>query len=294
MTFHATVVQVLIASPGDTQAERTAILTQASRWNGRHARGREFILSPWLYELHSTPILGDRPQALINSQGVDKSDVVVAVFAARLGSDTGVDISGTVEEINRALEKGLPVHVYFSESGLPHDVDIDQLTKLREFQESLKNRGLYASYRDSDDLARQVIDALEFDLDAFDAVPPPTPPSGVDLRFEHRHEQQLRGHDKRGKPQYRNTMRDLVVTNAGDATAHNLQLLIEVPEDNRVRMDAECDEDGWTLPRDLPGKSTFNTVCFPELGRTNATITARWTEDGDDEEHTVQRSVPIS
>lgn len=34
MPFHATVVQVLVASPGDTQTERTAILTDTSRWNG--------------------------------------------------------------------------------------------------------------------------------------------------------------------------------------------------------------------------------------------------------------------
>lgn len=291
MPFHATVVQVLVASPGDTQAERTAILTQASRWNGRHARGRAFVLSPWLYELHSTPILGDRPQAIINSQGVDKSDVVVAVFASRLGSDTGVDISGTVEEINRAREKGIPVHVYFSNAGLPRDVDTEQLEKLREFQKSLEDQGLYASYSDEQDLARQVIDALEFDLDAFEAVPAPEAPSGVDLRVTHEHEKEQSGIDKNNKVKYRHTVRDLVVTNSGTVTAEGLQLLIEAPPDSPLHVDAETTE-GWTEARDLPGRSSFGFTCFPMAGRMNVDVTTRWRED--DEERSQKFTVMVS
>lgn len=291
MPFHATVVQVLVASPGDTQAERTAILTQASRWNGRHARGRAFVLSPWLYELHSTPILGDRPQAIINSQGVDKSDVVIAVFSARLGSDTGVDISGTVEEINRARDKGIPVHVYFSDAGLPRDVDTEQLEKLRAFQASLRDQGLYASYSDDNDLARQVIEALEFDLDAFEALPAPEAPSGVDLRITHEHEKEQAGFDKNNKVKYRHTVRDLVISNAGNVAAESLQLLIESPEDGPIHVNDQS-ADGWTTPRDLPGKSSFGITCVPVIRRTNVDITARWHED--DEERTQKFVVMVS
>lgn len=291
MPFHATVVQVLIASPGDTQAERTAILSQASRWNGRHGRGRAFVLSPWLYELHSTPILGDRPQAIINSQGVDKSDVVVAVFAARIGSATGVDISGTVEEINRAREKGIPVHVYFSDAGLPRDVDAEQLGKLREFQKSLETQGLYASYGDEQDLARQVIDALEFDLDAFEAVPAPEAPSGVDLRVTHEHKKEQSGMDKNNKVKYRHTVRDLVVTNSGTVTAEDLQLLIESSSDSALHIETVT-TDGWTEARDLPGRSSFGFRCFPKARRVNADVTARWLEGG--EERSQKFSVMVS
>ncbi len=291
MTFHATVVQVLVASPGDTQAERTAILAETSRWNGRYARGREFVFSPWLYELHSTPILGDRPQAIINSQGVDRSDVVVAVFAARLGSGTGVDISGTTEEIKRARKKGIPVHVFFSDAGLPRDVDVNQLQKLREFQESLKDEGLYASYSDAKDLARQVIEALEFDLDAFDAVPAPEAPSGVKLEVRHDHHKEPTRPNKQGKMQYRSAVRDLVITNKGDATAEDLKLHVEVPEGNRLKMD-DLESDGWTSPQDLTEGSSFNLLCFPRLGRTDAQITVRWIENG--EKHTRRFTTQIS
>lgn len=281
MTFHATAVQVLVASPGDTQEERTAILSEASRWNGRHARGRGFVISPWLYELHSTPILGDRPQAIINRQGVDKSDVVVAVFGARLGTDTGVDVSGTAEEITRARQKGIPVHVYFSAGSLPNDVDADQLEKLRAFRGDLQGEGLYATYDDPRDLARQVIDALEYDLDAFEVVPAPAPPSGVRLVIKHDHQKEATKPNKQGTMQYRSVVRDLVVKNEGEATAEGLQILVQVPDGTDLLMDG-IDEDGWTSPRDLTEGSFFGLSCFPAMHRVNADVTAKWREDGEE------------
>jgi hypothetical protein len=63
--------------------------------------------------------VGNRPQAIINAQAVDRADIVVAFFDSRLGTSTGVDVSGTAEEINRAVDMGKPVHVYFSDEPLP-------------------------------------------------------------------------------------------------------------------------------------------------------------------------------
>lgn len=61
MTFQSTVVRVLIASPGDTQAARAEILKKISRWNGRHAGNRGFIFLPWLYELHAYSTYSSSP-----------------------------------------------------------------------------------------------------------------------------------------------------------------------------------------------------------------------------------------
>lgn len=76
-----------------------------------------------VWERQAVPEVGGRPQALINSQAVDRADVVVAFFDSRLGSHTGVDVSGTAEEIHRATDLGKPVHVYFSNERLPRDTD---------------------------------------------------------------------------------------------------------------------------------------------------------------------------
>lgn len=281
MTFHATVVQVLIASPGDTHEARTAILTESSRWNGRYAAARAFIISPWLYELHATPIIGDRPQAIINRQGVDKSDVVVAVFGSRIGAATGVDISGTAEEINRAIEIGVPVHVYFFEGDLPHDVDTEQLDLLRAFRDDLQTRGLCGYYRDPQDLARQVIDALQYDLDALEVAPPPAPPAGVRLRVRHDHETEPSGTDNRGKVKYRHRIRDLVITNEGDATAEDLRFKVDALDaDEMIHLDAEADEEGWVTVGDLTDGSSRTYACFPLRGRPDVQVSARWNEDG--------------
>lgn len=290
MAFHATVVQVLIASPGDTSDARRGILEAFSRWNGRHAQGRSFVLSPWLYELHSTPVLGNRPQAIINQQGVDKSDVVVAVFGARLGTDTGVDVSGTAEEIHKAIDKRVPVHVYFSAGDLPNDVDVAELKRLRAFKTDLRDKGLLGEYTGTADLTRQVIDALEYDLDAFEAVPAPEPPSGVKLHIEHVHEKEQKGFNKRNEMEYRTTCRDLVVRNEGDATAERLQIRIDVLEDRRVDLDS-VGEDGWTAPRDLTDGSSFGLLCVPRIGRTNADITARWFEGSQERTKTITTQI---
>lgn len=286
MTFAATVVQVLIASPGDTQDERTAILTEASRWNGRHANGRGFILSPWLYELHSTPILGDRAQAIINRQGVDKSDVVVAIFGSRLGTDTGVDISGTAEEITRATSLGIPVHVYFFKGALPNDVDTEQLERLRTFQKELQSKGLCGDYQDPRDLARQVIDALEYDLDAFEALPPPTAPAGVRLRVTHDHQSEQKGMNKSNKMEYRSVTRDLVIANEGDATAEQLRFKVNAISDGQVHLGVETDEEGWVTVGALTDGSSRAFQCYPMLGRCDVEVTTEWTEDGTPHEKT--------
>lgn len=290
MPFHATVVQVLIASPGDTQAERTAILTEASRWNGRHARGRGFVLSPWLYELHSTPVLGDRPQTIINSQGVDKADAVVAVFSNRLGTDAGISLTGTEEEIRRAREKGVPVHVYFNEADIPRGANVEDLARLQDFKQRLQDKGLYATFRDTQDLARQVIDAIEYDLDAFEAVPATPPPSGVDLRIYHHAEKEQKGLDKRGKMQYRHTSRDLVIVNEGDAIAENLRIYLEDEAARELHFDPPL-TDGSTEARDLPGRSRFVIQLIP-LGRANVDLVAQWTESG--ETHSQPFTVSVS
>lgn len=97
------------------------------------------------YLLKTVPVLGDHPQSLISTQGVDKSDIVFALFGSRLGSPTPSAVSGTVEEVERAVESGKSVHPHFSTAALPNDVDTRQLDDLREFRAEISKRGLLAS-----------------------------------------------------------------------------------------------------------------------------------------------------
>jgi hypothetical protein len=51
-------------------------------------------------------------------------------------------VSGTAEEIDRAIELGKFVHVWFSNEDLPRNADLDQVARLRQFREDLGKRGL--------------------------------------------------------------------------------------------------------------------------------------------------------
>ena len=127
MSFPATVLRVLVASPSDVPDARDAVEGALHSWNRLHATTRNVVLLPWRWETNSVPLLGGHPQEIINTQGVDGADIVVALFGSRLGSPTPDAVSGTVEEIERAVNSGKPVHLFFSRAPLPHDVDTAQL-----------------------------------------------------------------------------------------------------------------------------------------------------------------------
>lgn len=158
-------VVIVVASPGDAGEERALLRDALVDWNISQGRRQGVALLPWLWDRHSGPQLGGRPQAIINRQAVDRSDVVVAVFDSRLGTATGVDVSGTAEEINRAADLGKPVHVYFSNEPLPRDVDPKQLAALSKFQKELSEKGLLGEYSDPQDLVGQVLRAVQYDVD---------------------------------------------------------------------------------------------------------------------------------
>lgn len=119
MTQQMIGVLAVIASPGDTTEERAVVRDQINDWNINNGRRAGVVILPWLYERSSVPSLGGRAQSIINSQAVDRADIVIAFFDSRLGTSTGIDVSGTAEEIRRAHSNGKPVHVYFFKRTTP-------------------------------------------------------------------------------------------------------------------------------------------------------------------------------
>lgn len=153
MPFSATVYNVLIASPSDVPGERLAIAQSLYEWNSLHAQTQGVMLQPVMWETHSAPAMGDRPQGIINNQVVRGCDMLIGAFWTRLGSPTGVEESGTVEEIKWFLSNKKPVMLYFSKNQADLDVvDLDQLKKLREFKSSIRDRGIQEDYYSVDEL----------------------------------------------------------------------------------------------------------------------------------------------
>ena len=158
MSYQATVVEILLAGPGDVDAERREIADAIETWNQRHARHLGLIMHAVRWETDTYPELGEDPQAVINKQLAGRCAAVIAVFATRLGTTTPRAASGTAEEIDRFEVEGKPVGVYFSEGqGDLTRLNPAQLQALQDYKESLRNRGLYRGYRSVSHL-RQLID----------------------------------------------------------------------------------------------------------------------------------------
>lgn len=147
MSYEAKVFNVMIASPGDVASERNIIREMIYEWNAVHSRSRKIVLLPVGWESHSSPEMGKRPQEIINTQILDKCDLLVGVFWTRIGTSTEKYISGTVEEIEKHIDAGKPTMLYFSGQPAHLDsVDSKQYEKLKEFKASCKDRGLYETY----------------------------------------------------------------------------------------------------------------------------------------------------
>lgn len=223
MSFTATVLRVMIASPSDTSRARDAVEQAIYRWNEAYAHRRQIILMPWRWETSAVPQLGSHPQSLINSQGVDESDILIGLFGGRLGSPTPNAISGTVEEIERAQSQRKPVHIYFSSGDLPNDVDTEQLEALKEFRKQIQQTGLLGEFDNVAQLEAEIAKAIEFDLQNFSA--PDSSPSpfrgGVDFLVQPQQERLAKGPDSRGKLRYE-TKHWIEITNNGDVDAENV------------------------------------------------------------------------
>ena len=147
MPYNARVLKVMIASPGDVANERQIAHDVIAEWNDIHSEDRGLVLKPIGWETHSAPTIGDRPQAIINKQVLANCDLLVAVFWTRIGSPTGVAVSGTVEEIQEHVSAGKPAMIYFSSTPVRLDsVDEEQYAKLNEFKQEMKKTGLVESY----------------------------------------------------------------------------------------------------------------------------------------------------
>lgn len=280
MSFSANVLRVMIASPSDIPDARDAVERAIYEWNNANAKNKQIVLMPWRWETSSVPVLGDHPQSLINAQGVDDSDIVIALFGSRLGSPTPAAASGTAEEIQRAVNAGKPVHVYFSTAPLPRDVDTAQLDGLRQFQADIGKDGLLGEFGTAEALNHEVWKAIEHDIAQADlGVPTLTQkPTGVRIRVQSQQEQEATGLDKRGKMGYK-TKRWFDVFNDGSEDAVDVTFEAEadsglmriVPPAAPVTVQADT---SWRLP-----------VAY-SAGVEGAKLTVSWSEDGEHREKT--------
>ena len=147
MTYQANVYRVMLASPSDVKEERAEFPRILDTWNALHSAHEKAVILPVKWETHSIPEMGDRPQAIINKQLVNDSDILVGVFWTKLGTPTGKAASGSVEEVEEFRAKGKPVLLYFSNAPVVADsINVDQYKLLKEYRDKCFAEGLVATY----------------------------------------------------------------------------------------------------------------------------------------------------
>lgn len=288
MGYVAHVLNVFIASPGDTSEYRDAVEAALHRWNGMRSANAGVVLLPRRWEVDGVPLMGGDGQSQLNSQLVDKADIVIGIFHTRIGKATPRGKSGTAEEIERTHAAGKPVHVYRSTAPLPSDVDTTQIEELRDFLEEMQRDGLTGSFATAEDLQNQVHAAIELDLTTLALGAPVASPAGIPhalLRAQLKVDRSTK-FDSKGRPREQ-SRHWLVITNDGDATALRVRLEMAPLGDGHVPQ-----LHGDATPDLRPGDSfTYPTLMYGGVADA-VSLTMGWEED-DGETYSAVQSVSL-
>jgi hypothetical protein len=140
-------LRVFVASPGDTREERGRLEVVIDELNRGMAAEQGIVLELVSWETHVRPGMGSDAQEVVNRQ-LPEADIVIVIFWKRLGTPTPRAGSGTVEEIQRAIEqwhsKGeIEIQAYFNQSPYsPRQTELEQLGRLLAFRATIESAGL--------------------------------------------------------------------------------------------------------------------------------------------------------
>lgn len=158
MPYHATIFNVLIASPSDVKDERAIIREVIQDWNAAQPRFSPILLQGIGWDTHSYPSMDGAPQDVLNEQIVDDADLVIALFWGRVGTPTATAPGGAVEELRRHIKAGKPAMVYFSSAPMrPKDFNEAQMRALEEFKAECRPTGLLHEYDSETDFRKQFV-----------------------------------------------------------------------------------------------------------------------------------------
>ena len=135
-----------------------------NHWTTLHAEQYNTVLLPIHWTTSSYPEHGSHPQTLLNGQLVSKSDMLVGIFGARVGTATNKSQSGTIEEIEEHIKDGKPVMLFFRRQNDTANIPASEIERLQAFKSSIKNSDLYREYDTQSAFEAIFSDALELFL----------------------------------------------------------------------------------------------------------------------------------
>jgi hypothetical protein len=180
MKSNIRLIKIALCGPSDVAREIAIAQDAITEWNLQHGETSGLWLKHRHWSTDSYPVLGDRPQAIINKQMVDDSDIIVAIFWSRFGTPTGTLGSGTEEEIRRGIRLARKVLVYFSDlEPIPADAEQSQLDLLWKFRRELQSKGLCWTFSSRQQFQKEFTRHLSRVI--HDLTPQKTPSQSVNL-----------------------------------------------------------------------------------------------------------------
>lgn len=170
MSSEAKVLRMVVASPGDVQAERDLVAAVVDQVNHGVAKERGIILQVSRWEKDSFPgFHAQGPQGLIDSiLQIPDCDIFIGIFWKRFGTAVTDAQSGTEHEYKLAYEawkqRGQPqIFFYFNQK--PYSPksreETDQWGMVLDFQMSFPKEGLWWPYKGKQNFAALLRDHLE-------------------------------------------------------------------------------------------------------------------------------------
>lgn len=156
-----TYYDLLISCPSDVKEELQIINEQVDNFNRMFGRINNISIDTKHWSKDSYPQSGGRPQELLNQQFVLDCDAAVAVFWTRFGTPTDEYGSGTEEEIEKLIQSGKQVFLYFCEKEAKlSDVKLEQYQQIQEFKEKYKGKGIFSTYSTLEEFEQQFLNHL--------------------------------------------------------------------------------------------------------------------------------------
>jgi hypothetical protein len=182
-------LRIFVASSSDVKQERSSLKKVVAKLDNRYDRqGLDLQVIAW--EDSVRPDFGFDPQDVINRQiNFDLIDIFIGIVWSRIGTSTPRALSGTVEEVNRALDArrrtGRPWSILFYLCDRPYSPstpdEARQWGEVQKFKNWINSNSLNRHYQESDEFEDLLENDLSMAVDDFiqnqraTLAPPPQP-----------------------------------------------------------------------------------------------------------------------
>lgn len=149
--FIGRIYRIMIGCPSDVKEEILVAKEVIYNWSEVNSDLTQIALLPLHWSTNSFPEMGAHPQKILDRQIVDKSDLLVCIFASKIGTATDTAESGSIEEIEEHIKNNKPVMLYFRKNIDISATSPEALEKLLDFKRRMKDKALWWEYKDDNE-----------------------------------------------------------------------------------------------------------------------------------------------